>query len=771
MSVTSKAVNCICDQSGVWLELCQRAGKLSPFLGGDDGRTDRTYRELYWSTIVVPTEAKTIQEAVGRAVKYDKKIVLLPGTYEESVDIDSSDLPTTEELTKEAQDLLAYPRGRKRIKMGDRFRCQRLAARVFDLKAKGIDLTICASDPRMETAIALCLDGLNGEEEECPAIWIHGVPTSSISRVKLSLVGLAIRQSMPGSDQKWNAAVIAERNSDLVMKHCSITSLSGSGIRVRSGASASIAGCSIFNCASHGLRASGLSTTVTLEGCNILGNGHGFGGGYNKIDGEKSLHFLQRMLTEDPILGSSVGGEMIGPGKSGLCSNRSTIHVKNSLITRSCNLNTEVHESAGGKIVLVESDTSLSGLLRGTVARPSVEALICSIPLIKPRPATNARDAAPSMIVVPSKDAPTISQALKLALKGNKTVALLPGVYQEAIELTEEMLSDELSSASKQALELLTKKNGGSILDLHESINKKFDLEEQGALNITIRAVDPSQPTIISHCSDEMARAKPTVQCVVGDSKTPADAHPILLTLEGLHVMHSVPGIEIWSANTAIKASGFGAFLQIHDCLITSVSGRGVVVTGGANAALRRSTIYNCAATGLYAGDEFTAISLRRCNVVNNGYGGRPELSPMMTVEPLLFSTPGFLDSIKSSLDNDHEVATSEEGVVPSGHSGIYAEVASVSADDTLISTSCFTGITLVRKGVVDLNGCDVVCNGSDGTKDEDVFLVERAIMNDESLEETKGSSITYGPLPCQILANSKDGRKCKPSDLFRTVR
>ena len=487
VSVTSKAVNSICGQSGVWLDLCKRAGKLSPFLGGDNWRTDRTYRELYWSTIVVPTEAKTIHEAVGRAVKYDKTIVLLPGTYEGSVDIDSSDLPTIEELTKEAQDLLAYPRGRKRIKMGDRFRCQRLAARVFDTKAKGIDLTICASDPRMETAISLCLDGVADEDDESPAIWIY---CGSVPRVKLSLVGLTIRHSVPGSDQKWNAAVIAEGSSDLVMKHCSITSQTGSGIRIRNRASASFLGCSIFNCASYGLRASGVSTTVTVEGCNIVGNGYGFGGGYNKIDGETSLEFLQRMLTEDPILGSSIGGEMIGPSKSGVRSFKSTVNVKDSLITRSCNLNTEVDEVAGGNIVLAESDTSLSGLLREAVAMPSGGTLICSISLTKPRSHTNYRDPAPSMIVVPSKDAPTISQAIKLALLGNKIIALLPGVYEEAIELTGEMFSAELSRASKEASELLAKKNGGSIMDLNELINRKFDLEEQNGLNIIIRAVD-----------------------------------------------------------------------------------------------------------------------------------------------------------------------------------------------------------------------------------------------------------------------------------------
>jgi len=505
---------------------------------------------------------------------------------------------------------------------------------------------------------------------------------------------------------------------------------------------------------------------VNVEGCNIIGNGYGFGGGYEQIDGENCRPFLERILLVDqePALGSSVDGTMIRPGHSGIYAIGSRVQVKDSLVTRSFDLNVEVSDSKGGDICLEKSDTSLSGRLRKANLAPTGGTLICSVPLTKPRPAIIIRRA-PAMVVVPSKDAPTISEAIKFAIKGNKTIVLLPGVYQEAIELSsDKMFSRELNQTREEALTLL-KEDSESIVDLQKLVTKTFDLEENG-VNITIRAADPSQATIIAHCSDELSGAKPTVQLNGVSGGKCKNAPSIKLTLEGLHICHSVPGTDIWSFNTAIKAYGSKTTLRIIDCLVTSVSGRGIVVAGGADASLFGTTIHNCAATGIYVGDAGTKITLLRSNVVNNGFGGRPELSPTMAADPLLCSTAVFRESIKSGLDRESLVPTNEEGVVPYGHSGIYIEAASASLDDVLISTSCDTGISIVRNGDVTLNGCDVVCNGSDGIQVEDEFLKERAASEGWEIE-TKGS-VTFGKVPCQVAANSDFRDEIKAVDLFR---
>ena len=543
-----------------------------------------------------------------RAVKYDKTIVLLPGTHEGSFWIQGGLITdVVDQLREDASKCLAPQLASKKE---DRYRCQRLVARLLDLDKRGVDLAICASDPTQETVVAHHSDGTDGEDEdeEYPAILLTNGP-ALIPRVKLSLEGLAIRHSVPGSSLTWNAAIRVADHAELVARQCSITSLTGSGIRTTRGASIRLIGCSIYNCAANGLRAGGSLTKVNIEGCNIVGNGYGFGGGYEQIDGENCRTFQERVLNQDPALGSSVGDMMIGPGHSGIYSSGSRVQVKDSLVTRSFNLNVKVSDSKGGDICLEKCDTSLSGRLRKANLTPTGGTLICSVPHAKPHPAVIIHRA-PETVVVPSKDAPTVSEAIKLAIKGNKTIVLLPGVYQESIELSDTMFPCDLDQTRKKALALL-KKNDGSITDLQKLVTKTtktFDLEENG-VNITIRAADPSQATIIAHCSDELSDERPTVLLrglvrvvkTAGGRKVSSKC-PIKLTLEGLHICHSVPGTDIWTMNTAINAYGPCATLRIIDCLVTSVSGRGIIVAGGADAGLCSTTIYNCAATGIFCG-------------------------------------------------------------------------------------------------------------------------------------------------------------------------
>ena len=234
----------------------------------------------------------------------------------------------------------------------------------------------------------------------------------------------------------------------------------------------------------------------------------------------------------------------------------------------------------------------------------------------------------------------------------------------------------------------------------------------------------------------------------------------INLTLSHLSVVNSVPGTDIWTTNTAIRASGNGVALDARNCLITSMSGRGVVITGGASGDLVNTTIFNCAATGLYAGDEDTEVSLTRCNVVNCGFGGRP-IASSSSVLPV--STTGSTSDLLKVVESSIRVATlpvtiGNESIVPSGHSGIYVEAADLVLKDSLISGSCLTGITAVRGGRVVLTGCDLADNGAEDISTQDSFLVERAQLNE--LHENMEGSVHR--------EESTELRSVWPSKLFR---
>lgn len=215
----------------------------------------------------------------------------------------------------------------------------------------------------------------------------------------------------------------------------------------------------------------------------------------------------------------------------------------------------------------------------------------------------------------------------------------------------------------------------------------------------------------------------------------------VSLTLSNLSIISSVPGTDIWTTNTAIRASGNGVTLDTRNCLVTSMSGRGIVITGGASGDLVSTTVFNCAATGIYVGDEDTEVTLKRCNVVNCGYGGRPiasssSLLPVSTTG----STSDLLKVIESSVRiQTLPVTVGNETIVPSGHSGIYVEAADMVLEDSLISGSCLTGITAVRGGRVALTGCDLADNAAEDISTQDSFLVERAQLNDldEDMEGT----------------------------------
>ena len=242
----------------------------------------------------------------------------------------------------------------------------------------------------------------------------------------------------------------------------------------------------------------------------------------------------------------------------------------------------------------------------------------------------------------------------------------------------------------------------------------------------------------------------------------------IRLTLSNLTIVSSVPGTDIWTTNTAIRASGNGVALNTRNCLITSISGRGIVITGGGSGDLVNTTVFNCAATGIYVGDEDTEVTLTHCNVVNCGYGGRPiasssSLLPVSTTGP----TSALLKVVESSMRiQTLSVTVGNESIVPSGHSGIYVEAADMVLEDSLISGSCLTGITAVRGGRVVLTGCDLADNAAEDISAQDSFLVERAQLNE--LDENMDGTVHHEEAKPNRYHGQFDSRDDWPSKIFR---
>eukprot|EP00562_Extubocellulus_spinifer_P020328 CAMPEP_0178582064 /NCGR_PEP_ID=MMETSP0697-20121206/23525_1 /TAXON_ID=265572 /ORGANISM="Extubocellulus spinifer, Strain CCMP396" /LENGTH=700 /DNA_ID=CAMNT_0020217771 /DNA_START=2023 /DNA_END=4125 /DNA_ORIENTATION=- len=347
-----------------------------------------------------------------------------------------------------------------------------------------------------------------------------------------------------------------------------------------------------------------------------------------------------------------------------------------------------------------------------------------------------------SAICVPV-DVPTITMAVRTAiLKGIKVITLMPGVYQERIEIGSDVIDDVTAT--------LLADDGHDNGRLIEIYGNGIELE--------IRAANPTMLTTVIHvCGTEntanLDQICPTVAVFTDDVASPElGGAGIGLTLANLSIVHSVPGTDIWNRNTAIKATG-NVGLCVRNCFVTSRSGRGIVVSGQAAADLVESSLFACAGTGLYVGDEGTDVVVSKCNIVNNGYGGRPMKTPSIASLPSVETNSDMLAIIQDSLSIDTAPALVGR-MVPSGHSGVYVEAASAVFDDTLIASSCLTGMTVVRSAEVRLSGCDVMENGDAPISDEDFFLRERAERG-EGENNMRGKSVELGPTENHLVIHA----------------
>ncbi|KAL9179894.1 hypothetical protein ACHAXT_007864 [Thalassiosira profunda] len=238
------------------------------------------------------------------------------------------------------------------------------------------------------------------------------------------------------------------------------------------------------------------------------------------------------------------------------------------------------------------------------------------------------------------------------------TVVLLPGVYDERIYIKGERW--EVGQACNKGL---------AIRAAFPQIGATLSVQPPNAAGDDAPKDHPC--IAISTCDEDALR---------GVQKG------ISVRLSHLQILHSAPGADIWAGNAAVTVEGPRANVVIDSCVLQSDSGRGLVATNQSVTEVYRTSIVDCAATGVYLGDIGSRARLSGCNVARNGFGNQRAASEAVPGEPV--------------------------EAVPPGHSGVYVESSMMWIDDCLVAGNCLTGLSVVRGGFVSLSGSDVTENG-----------------------------------------------------------
>lgn len=168
------------------------------------------------------------------------------------------------------------------------------------------------------------------------------------------------------------------------------------------------------------------------------------------------------------------------------------------------------------------------------------------------------------------------------------------------------------------------------------------------------------------------------------------------VTLRGLKFLHYAEGNDIWNGNAAIQVQtpfdGNGRparivppstvpTVNVMDCDIMSMSGRGIVSIDGGISRVDNCNIHNSAATGLYLGGTGSVAIITRTDIFENGSG------------------------------NDRVA----RGGVASGHSGIYVEQGVAKINDCNITKNSLTGVSAVshENATLQIENSDLKSNGS----------------------------------------------------------
>ena len=266
---------------------------------------------------------------------------------------------------------------------------------------------------------------------------------------------------------------------------------------------------------------------------------------------------------------------------------------------------------------------------------------------------------------------------------------------------------------------------------------------------ISTNAFDRSQLTIRAAFADKGATvrlaspSRANTPCVRVAPSAKAATVDATVRLEGIRFEHSSAGCDIWHGNCSVLCSGKGTRVRVHNCMIMSDSGRGLVVSAQASLELTNSTIVDCAATGLYVGDWGSRASVSCCNVVRNGFGS-------------------------------NGTRAGGELPVPDGHSGVYVESSMCWIEDSLLAGNSLTGLSVVRSGFVNIASSDVLENGQ-----AEPILVEDAHDTQNRLNgmETRGG-VVEGPVPNNFSPPSRGagesplfkGGKVRESGLYSNI-
>ena len=277
-----------------------------------------------------------------------------------------------------------------------------------------------------------------------------------------------------------------------------------------------------------------------------------------------------------------------------------------------------------------------------------------------------------SIPCVPS-DFPTIEMAVDHTREGG-TVTLLPGVYRERVVLTQ---------------------------------------------SVRIRAANPTsgvRTSIVWHYDNADNHEGQSTNVNQSAIQIFSNHGNTFVTLEHVSIYHSSLGNDIWNGNCAIYCRGEDSHTRLVNCSIQSDSGRGVVITSGASMEISKTTIHDCAATGLYVGGQTSLVEVHNSNIIRCGFGATQRSNQACTAgdrEQLDRNHDGSSTASVSSSSSTTEADPPRHPSIPSGHSGIYIEGAEAEVADTLVAGNCLTGLCLVKNGLAHLSGCDVTENGT----------------------------------------------------------
>ncbi len=248
-------------------------------------------------------------------------------------------------------------------------------------------------------------------------------------------------------------------------------------------------------------------------------------------------------------------------------------------------------------------------------------------------------------------DRATITNALELCSPGT-TITLLPGIYKERLVID---TSVRIRAADSE--------RGAAILWYHPCPYHAGGGRDGG-----------SSTCVCGHGQNE--------------SLVEVEASCTYVSLQNLTLLHYSEGTDLWHGNCAVYCHGDLTHTYLDRCSIQSDSGRGIVVSNGAEVIVARSTIHDCAATGVYMGDAGSSLDIITSNIIRNGYGRRPR-EATDGIQP---RTP----------------------TIQAGHSGLYVEDSDCEIRNSLVAQNCLTGLSVVRDGNVHLCHNTFIGNGAE---------------------------------------------------------